>query len=130
MLRQVVPHPTAAAPTSTAPDCLDCLCVGYALVFGAVYVLCGFSMFAAAYLIRWDVPMLQRAFSVAGLFELCFLINVVIANRFHSANGALSLGKKGLASDNQFYVAYAPTHRESQSPLSGLSASRCRASRT
>ena len=34
--------------------------------------------------------MLQRAFSVAGLFELWFLINVVIANRFHSANGALN----------------------------------------
>ena len=70
-------------------------------------------MFAAAYLLRnvpalqrafswsrstvartpWpriDVPTLQRAFSVAGLFELWFLINLLIANCFHSANGALN----------------------------------------
>jgi hypothetical protein len=59
-------------------------------VFWAVYVVCGLAMFVAAYLIRRDVPMLQRAFSVAGLFELWFLINVVIANCFHSANGALN----------------------------------------
>jgi uncharacterized membrane protein len=55
----------------------------------AVYGVCGLSMFIAAYLIRLDVPWLQRAFSVAGLFELWFLINIVIANRFHSANGAV-----------------------------------------
>ena len=59
-------------------------------VFWAVYVVCGLAMFVAAYLIRRDVPMLQRAFSVAGLFELWFLINIVIANCFHSANGALN----------------------------------------
>ncbi|HMH52761.1 MAG TPA: DUF2339 domain-containing protein, partial [Candidatus Acidoferrum sp.] len=59
-------------------------------VFWAVYVACGLAMFVAAYRIRWDVPMLQRALSVAGLFELWFLINIVIANRFHSANGPLN----------------------------------------
>ena len=56
----------------------------------AVYVVSGLAMFAAAYLIRLDVPVLQRIFSVAGLFELWFLINIVIANCFHSANGALN----------------------------------------
>jgi len=56
----------------------------------AVYVVSGLAMFAAAYLIRFDAPMLQRALSVAGLFELWFLINILIANRFHSANGALN----------------------------------------
>jgi hypothetical protein len=59
-------------------------------VFRAVYVVCGLAMFVAAFLIRWDVPIVQRAFSVAGLFELWFLVNLVIANRFHSANGALN----------------------------------------
>jgi uncharacterized membrane protein len=59
-------------------------------VLWTVYVVCGLAMFAAAYLIRLDVPVLQRIFSVAGLFELWFLINIVIANRFHSANGALN----------------------------------------
>ena len=55
-----------------------------------VYLVSGVAMFAAAYLIRLDVPVLQRIFSVAGLFELWFLINIVIANCFHSANGALN----------------------------------------
>ena len=55
-----------------------------------VYVVSAVAMFAAAYLIRLDVPVLQRIFSVAGLFELWFLINIVIANCFHSANGALN----------------------------------------
>jgi len=59
-------------------------------VLWIVYVVCGLAMFAAAYLIRLDVPVLQRIFSVAGLFELWFLINIVIANRFHSANGAVN----------------------------------------
>jgi len=59
-------------------------------VLWVVYVVCGLAMFAAAYLIRLDVPVLQRAFSVAGLFQLWFLINITIANRFHSANGALN----------------------------------------
>jgi uncharacterized membrane protein len=55
-----------------------------------VYVVSAVAMFAAAYLIRLDAPVLQRIFSVAGLFELWFLINIVIANCFHSANGALN----------------------------------------
>lgn len=59
-------------------------------VLWIVYVVCGLAMFAAAYLIHLDAPMLQRVFSVTGLLELWFLINIVIANRFHSANGALN----------------------------------------
>jgi hypothetical protein len=55
-----------------------------------VYVLCGVAMFAAAYLVRRDVPVLQRLLSVAGLFEIWFLLNILIANWYHSANGALS----------------------------------------
>jgi hypothetical protein len=58
-------------------------------VYG-VYVVCGLAMFAAAYLVRRDVPRLQEAFSVAGLFELWFLVNIEIANCFHSANGAVN----------------------------------------
>ena len=56
-----------------------------------VYVVSGVAMFAAAYLVRLDVPVLQRIFSVAGLFELWFLINILIANCFHSANGAVNV---------------------------------------
>jgi predicted membrane protein DUF2339 len=56
----------------------------------AVYVVSALAMFAAAVFLRFHVRWLQRAFSVAGLFELWFLINIVIANRFHSANGALN----------------------------------------
>ena len=59
-------------------------------VLWTVYVVCGLAMFAAAYPIRLDVPVVQRLFSVAGLLELWFLINIVIANCFHSANGALN----------------------------------------
>lgn len=55
-----------------------------------VYVLCGVAMFVAAYLARLNVPALQRLLSVAGLFEIWFLLNILIANWYHSANGALS----------------------------------------
>jgi len=54
-----------------------------------VYAVCGGAMFAAAYLIRIENPLLQRVFSVACLFELWFLINIVIANCYHSSNGAV-----------------------------------------
>ena len=59
-------------------------------IYVAIYAVCGFAMFAAAYLIRLDKPLLQRVFSVFCLFELWFLINILIANGFHSANGALN----------------------------------------
>jgi hypothetical protein len=59
-------------------------------IYVAIYVICGVAMFAAAYLIRLDKPLLQRLFSVFCLFELWFLINILIANWFHSANGAVN----------------------------------------
>jgi uncharacterized membrane protein len=62
----------------------------YRPIYVAIYVVCGLAMFAAAYLIRLDKPLLQRIFSVFCLFELWFLINILIANGFHSANGALN----------------------------------------
>lgn len=54
-----------------------------------LYALCGAAMFVAAYGIRYYSPLLQRIFSVFCLFELWFLINLVIANWFHSSNGAV-----------------------------------------
>ncbi len=54
-----------------------------------VYVVCGAAMFAAAYIIRYYSPLLQRVFSIFCLFELWFLINIAIANWFHSSNGAI-----------------------------------------
>jgi len=53
------------------------------------YAVCGVAMFAAAYVIRYQSPLLQRIFSIFCLFELWFLINLIIANRFHSSNGAV-----------------------------------------
>jgi uncharacterized membrane protein len=78
-------------------------------VLWAVYVVCGLAMFAAAYLIRLDVPVVQRIFSIAGLFELWFLINIVIANYFHSANGPLNFDfATSRPSENAWYtVAWA-----------------------
>ncbi|MDO8476693.1 MAG: DUF2339 domain-containing protein [Candidatus Rokubacteria bacterium] len=74
-------------------------------VFWTVYVVCGLAMFAAAYLIRLDIPVLQRIFSVAGLFELWFLINIMIANSFHSANGALNFDfATSQAGENVWYT--------------------------
>jgi hypothetical protein len=71
----------------------------------AVYVVAGLSMFVAAFLVRRDVPWLQRAFSVAGLFELWFLINIVIANCFHSANGALNFDfATSQPAENEWYT--------------------------
>lgn len=57
-------------------------------VYIAVYLVCGGAMLIAAILIRYDNPLLQRVFSVAFLFEYWFLINLLIANCFHSTNGA------------------------------------------
>jgi hypothetical protein len=65
-------------------------------IYVAIYAVCGLAMFAAAYLIRLDKPWLQRVFSVFCLFELWFLINILIANWFHSANGALNLSWAGV----------------------------------
>jgi len=73
-------------------------------VYG-IYLVCGSVMFAAAYLIRRDVPRLQEAFSVAGLFEIWFLLNIEIANCFHSANGALSFDfASSQPSENVWYT--------------------------
>jgi Predicted membrane protein (DUF2339) len=57
--------------------------------FYPVYAVCGVAMFAAAFLIRFHSPLLQRIFSIFCLFELWFLINLFIANTYHSANGAV-----------------------------------------
>ena len=64
--------------------------VGYRAlpVYIAVYLVCGGAMLLAAIMIRYDNPLLQRVFSVAFLFEYWFLINLLIANWFHSTNGA------------------------------------------
>jgi len=64
-------------------------CHRYWPAYIAVYAVCGVAMFAAAYLIRLENPLLQRVFSVACLFELWFLINILIANCYHSSNGAV-----------------------------------------
>jgi hypothetical protein len=55
-----------------------------------LYAVCGVAMFVAAYIIRYYSPLLQRIFSIFCLFELWFLINLLIANCFHSANGAVT----------------------------------------
>jgi len=51
-------------------------------------VVMGVPGLIAAPLGRRPVPRLERAFSVAGLFEWWFLVNLQIANHFRSANVA------------------------------------------
>jgi Predicted membrane protein (DUF2339) len=58
--------------------------------FVAVYTVCGAAMIAAAFAVRRAAPALWYLLSVAGLFELWFLINLAIANGFHAANGAVT----------------------------------------
>jgi hypothetical protein len=74
-----------------------------------VYPAGGAAMIFAAYLARRDAPALQRLLSVAGLFELWFLLNLGIANFYHSANGALSFDFMSTphAADAAYTVAWA-----------------------
>jgi hypothetical protein len=58
--------------------------------FVAVYTVCGAAMIAAAFAVRRAAPALWYLLSVAGLFELWFLINLAIANGAHAANGAVT----------------------------------------
>jgi len=58
-------------------------------IYIVVYAVCAAAMFVAAFLIRFEQPLLQRVFSIACLFEFWFLINLLIANCYHSSNGAV-----------------------------------------
>lgn len=58
-------------------------------IYVAVYAVCAAAMFVAAFLIRFEQPLLQRVFSIACLFEFWFLLNLLIANCYHSSNGAV-----------------------------------------
>jgi len=75
----------------------------------AVYPVCGAAMIFAAYLARRDAPAVQPLLSVAGLFELWFLLNLGIANFYRSANGALSFDFQSTphAADAAYTVAWA-----------------------
>jgi uncharacterized membrane protein len=75
----------------------------------AVYPAGGVAMIAAAYLARRDSPAVQRLLSVAGLFELWFLLNIAIANTFHGSNGALAFDFMATphAADAAYTVAWA-----------------------
>jgi hypothetical protein len=75
----------------------------------AVYSVCGAAMIAAAYLARRDAPAVQRLLSVAGLFELWFLLNIGIANGYHAANGALTFDfvSTSHAADATYTIAWA-----------------------
>jgi uncharacterized membrane protein len=75
----------------------------------AVYTVCGVAMIAAAYLARRDAPALQTLLSVAGLFEVWFLLNIAIANGYHAANGALSFDFTSTphAADAAYTIAWA-----------------------
>jgi hypothetical protein len=75
----------------------------------AIYTVCGVAMIAAAYLARRDAPALQVLLSVAGLFELWFLLNIAIANGYHAANGALTFdfGSTPHAADATYTIAWA-----------------------
>jgi hypothetical protein len=75
----------------------------------AVYPIAGTAMILAAYLARRDAPAVQRLLSVAGLFELWFLLNLGIAKFYHAANGELNFDFMSTphAADAAYTVAWA-----------------------
>jgi uncharacterized membrane protein len=63
----------------------------YAYLSGFAVALCAGAMLLAAWLSPLDMPRLRLFFSLAGLTESWFLINIIIANIYHSTGVALNI---------------------------------------
>jgi len=63
----------------------------YVYIFGFAYAICSMAMFAAAYLTPKEMTRLRLMFSLAGLIESWFLVNIIIANLYHSSGGPLNI---------------------------------------
>jgi hypothetical protein len=53
--------------------------------------ICAGAMLAGAYIAKPDMPHLRLLFSLAGLIESWYLVNVIIANLYHSTGSALNV---------------------------------------
>jgi hypothetical protein len=63
----------------------------FAYILGFAVAICGGIMLLAAYVTR-DMPRVTLLFSLLGLTESWYLINIVIANVFHSTGVAFNVG--------------------------------------
>ena len=64
----------------------------FAYVFGFAVAICGGIMLLAAYVTPRNMPRIALFFSLLGLTESWYLINIIIANVYHSTGAALNVG--------------------------------------
>jgi uncharacterized membrane protein len=64
----------------------------FAYIFGFAVAICGGIMLLAAYVTPRDMPRTALFFSLLGLTESWYLINIIIANVFHSTGVAFNVG--------------------------------------
>jgi len=64
----------------------------FAYIFGFAVAICGGVMLLAAYITPRTMPRLVLFFSLLGLTESWYLINIIIANLYHSTGTALNVG--------------------------------------
>jgi hypothetical protein len=64
----------------------------FAYIFGFAVAICGGIMLLAAYITPRDMPRIALFFSLLGLTESWYLINIIIANVFHSTGVAFNVG--------------------------------------
>lgn len=64
----------------------------FAYILGFAVAICGGVMLFAAYITPRNMPRLILLFSLLGLTESWYLINIIIANVYHSSGSALNVG--------------------------------------
>lgn len=69
-----------------------------------LFIVCGLAMFAAA---RFSPPMLRLAFSLFGLTELLFRINIEVGNYYQSTGGAMNLQLVSERQDATYTIVWA-----------------------
>ncbi|HSY51014.1 MAG TPA: DUF2339 domain-containing protein [Thermoanaerobaculia bacterium] len=82
----------------------------FAYIFGFSVALCAGSMlFAGIYVVRPDMLRLRLLFSLAGLVESWYLVNILIANAYHSTGVVLNIEFMNFAprEDVTFTIAWA-----------------------
>ena len=63
----------------------------FAWIPGFALAICVGTMLAAAYILPANMPRLGLLFSLAGLIESWYLVNVIIGNLYHSTGAALNV---------------------------------------
>ncbi|HXH38386.1 MAG TPA: DUF2339 domain-containing protein, partial [Thermoanaerobaculia bacterium] len=81
----------------------------YAYVFGFAVALCaGAMLFAGLFVASPRMPRLRLLFSLAGLIESWYMVNIIIANVYHSTGVALNIDFMNFAAkeDVTFTIAW------------------------